>query len=407
MIANSSHIADVVIIGGGVMGASIAWHLARRQTGRVMLLERETIAAGASGRTGALLRQHYSNRLEATLAHRSLEVFRHWPDIVGGDPVHTPMPLVVTIDTGPGCEANLRHLHANVKLQNELGIQSRLVSAGELRELQPYAQFDDIEMAALEPDSGYVDAIAATRGLARAAADAGATIREGCPVRSIVVTNDRVAGVQTDHGLIPTRTIVCAAGPWSAPLLSSIGVDVPIHSLRVQTVVLQRPLALEPDHFVYLDTAAGMFCRPAGPGRTLVGVGGGDQHDPVDPDAFDQRNDLHYPSIAIETIAKRMPAMAGARHLSGHVGLYDMTPDAHAIIGPAGPPGLFLALGFSGAGFKKGPAVGEAVADTILMGASPTVDLTPFHLSRFATEAWREPWSDSEYAFRRDFGHRF
>jgi len=407
MISTASNTADVVIIGGGVMGASIAWHLVRQQAGRVTLLERETIAAGASGRTGALLRQHYSNRPEATLAHRSLAVFRHWTDVVGGDPVHTPIPLVVTIDTGPACEANLRHLHANVKLQNEVGIQSRVVSADELRALQPYAQFNDGEMAALEPDSGYVDAIAATRGLARAAASAGATIHESCPVRLIVVTNDRIAGVQTDHGLIATRTVVCAAGPWSASLLGSIGVDVPIESLRVQTVVLQRPLDLEPDHFVYLDTAAGMFCRPAGPGRTLVGVGGGDQHDPVDPDAFDQRIDSSYPGVAIEAIARRMPAMAGAAYLHGHVGLYDMTPDGHAIIGPAGPTGLFLAVGFSGAGFKKGPAVGEAVADTILTGTSPTVDLTPFRLSRFATENWREPWSDSEYVLRRDFGHRF
>ena len=397
---------DIAIIGGGIMGASLAWHLARRGAGQVTLLERSVIAAGASGRTGALLRQHYSNRPEATLAWASLQTYANWPQIVGGEPVHTPSGLVVTVETGPQSDGNVARLRRNVALQNEIGIPSRVISPTELREMEPGARVDDLAAAAFEPTSGYVDAIAATRGMARAAARAGATIIEGCPVLAIETDGDRVCGVRTPAGAVSVNTIVCAAGPWSNPLLAEVGVSAPVEALRVQVAVLQRPLALEAPHFVYLDTAAGMFCRPWGPGRSLVGVSGGDQHDPVDPDQYDQRNDPGYPALAIAAISRRLPAMTGAAYLHGHAGLYDMTPDAHPILGPAGPDGLYLMLGFSGAGFKKGPAVGQAMADLILDGRSSLVDLHPFRHDRFDTDAWRTPWSDSEYIFRSDFGHR-
>ena len=397
---------DVAIIGGGIVGTSLAWHLGRRGVRGVTLFERATVAAGASGKTGALLRQHYSNRPEATLAHASLDVFRNWPELVGGDPVHTPSPLVVTVDTGPGCEDNLVRLHANVELQNAVGIRSRVVSPTELREIEPYAHVDDIAAAALEPDSGYVDAIAATRAMARAAIQEGVRVIEGSPVLAIGIDGDRVTGVHTPDGFVAAGTVVCAAGPWSSSLLEAIGVAVPLEALRVQVAILHRPLALDAPHLAYVDTAAGIFCRPWGPGRTIIGVGGGDQHDPVDPNRYDERSDPGYPALAIAAISRRFPGMVDAAYLYGYAGLYDMTPDAHPILGPAGPDGLYLAVGFSGAGFKKGPAVGQVLAETIVDGRSSLVDLAPFRLARFATEAWRQPWSETEYIFRSDFGHR-
>jgi len=396
---------DVAIVGGGIVGTSLAWELTRRGAGRVTLFERSVVAAGASGRTGALLRLHYSNRPEATLAWESHKVFADWPEVVGGEPVHTPSGLVVTVETGRGYEANLGRLHRNVALQNAIGIPSRVVSPAELRELQPFARVDDLAAAAYEPTSGYVDAVAATRGMARAAERAGATIREGCPVVAIETDGDRVVGVRTPDGVVPAGTVVVAAGPWSTRLLAGGGVAVPIEALRVQVVVVQRPLALESQHYVWLDTVAGMFCRPWGPGRTLVGLGGGDQHDPVDPDAYEERTDPGYPARAVAALARRFPALAGAAFLHGHAGLYDMTPDAHPILGPAGPDGLFLALGFSGAGFKKGPAVGRALAELILDRRVGFVDLHPFRLDRFADDGWRRPWSENEYRFRSHCGH--
>lgn len=398
--------ADVVVIGGGIMGASIAWQLGRKGVRDVAVLERSTVASGATGRTGALLRQHYTNRPEATLAHLSLQVFKNWSETVGGDCGHSPTGVVVTVDNGPGCERNIDLMRRNIEMQNEIGIDSRLVTAAELQSLQPFAKVDDLRVAAYEPASGYVDSIAAARSMAAAAIRGGATVQEGIKVLQICVQNDRVTGVRTADGVVPTETVVCAAGPWSTALLAAAGVTAPITALRVQVAIVQRPMELDEPHFVFLDMAAGMFCRPWGPGRTLVGVGGGDQHDEVDPNVWDQRNDPGYPALAAAAAARRMPAMAGASYLHGHAGLYDMTPDAHPIIGATGVEGLHVAAGFSGAGFKKGPAVGLCMAELIADGAASAVDLHPFRLSRFDTEDWREPWSDSEYIFTSDFGHR-
>lgn len=407
MTAGVPKAVDVAIVGGGIMGTSLAWSLAKRSAGRVALFERSVIGAGASGRTGALLRQHYSNRPEATLVQASFQVFANWPEIVGGPPVHTPAGLVVIVDAGPGCEENLARLHRNVAIQNEIGIASSVISPAELKKLQPATRVDDITAIVYEPTSGYVDAVAATQGMARAATAAGAEIFEGSPVLAIETDGDRVSGIRTPHGTVATRTVVCATGPWSNALLAPLGVTVPIKALRVQIAIVQRPLALEPPHFVYLDTVAGFFCRPWGAGQTLVGLGGGDQHDPADPDRFETRNDPGYPAVAIAAIAKRMPAMASASYLHGHAGLYDMTPDAHPIVGPVGPDGLYLMAGFSGAGFKKGPAVGQALAELILDGRASLVDLAPFRFGRFASDGWRQPWSENEYRFASDFGHRF
>jgi sarcosine oxidase subunit beta len=398
--------ADIVIVGGGIMGASLAWHLARRSAGRVVLLERDVIAAGASGRTGALLRRHYSNLPEAVLAHRSWRTFANWPEIVGGPPVHTPSGLIVTVDTSPERASNVERMRRNVAMQNEVGIPSRVVSQVELQELQPQANWDDVTVAAYEPDSGYVDSIPATQGMARAARSASAEVHEGVRVLQVLTDGDRVSGVRTTAGDIAAGTVVVAAGPWTSALLRTAGVELPIEALRVQVAILQRPLDVA-EHMVYLDTAAGIFTRPWAPGRTMIGVGGGDQHDPVDPDAFENRNDEEYGAVAIAAISQRIPGMRHARYLHGHAGLYDMTPDAHPVLGAAGPDGLYVAAGFSGAGFKKGPAVGEALADLILAPerGPDWVDLGRFAADRFAGGGWQEPWGPDEYEFSSDFGH--
>jgi len=292
-------------------------------------------------------------------------------------------------------------------MQNRVGIETQVVTPAELRQLQPYGFFNDLVIASYEPASGYVDSIATARSLAQAAIREGVEIHEQIDTRAIVAAGDRVTGVATSSGFIPAETIVCAAGPWSTTLLAGAGVAIPVTALRVQVAVIQRPIALEPPHFVYLDTAAGMFCRPWGPGRTLVGVGGGDQHDEVDPDCYEVRNDAGYGALAIEAVARRMPAMANAQYLHGHAGLYDMTPDAHPIIGASGVDGLYLAAGFSGAGFKKGPAVGKCLAELIVNGAATTVDLAPFRLNRFDDDGWHTPWGPDEYVMTSDFGHKF
>ncbi len=400
--------ADVVIVGGGIMGTSLARELALRGAGSVLLLERRTVAFGGSGRTGALLRRHYSNVPEATLAHRGWEIYSNFPEIVGGEPVHTACGLVVTVDTSPECEANIGKLHRNIALQNGVGIPSRAVTPEELAELQPFADWSDVRIAAYEHNSGYVDSVTATRGMAQAARRAGAEIREQTPVLGVETDGSRVTGVRTGDGVIHAGAVVVAAGPWTPQALAGSGVELPIEATRVQVAILHRPLELEQPHFVYLDTAAGIFARPWAPGRTMIGVAGGDQHDACDPDDYREQNDPDYPQLAIDAISKRIPAMKKASYLTGQVGMYDMSPDTHPLLGAIGPDGLHVMTGFSGAGFKKAPGIAEAMSDMITKGHCDWVDMSVFRPGRFFEPGFdpNAPWTDTEYTFSSDFGHR-
>ena len=400
--------ADFVVIGGGITGASTAWHLAKRGVGSIVLLERGTIASGASGWTGALLRRHYTNRPEATLAHHSHLVFRNWDEIVGGSCGYEPQGLIVTVDQRPEVARNVELMAENVAFQQSLGIETECISAADLKALQPWCTVDDVQTVAYERNSGYADAPLATRSMVDAAERAGASIREWVQTLAILTDSDggRITGVETDAGTIATGTVVLAAGPWSVALAATAGIELPIESIRVQIAIVHRPRELSEPHFVFLDMAAGCFTRPWAAGRSLLGVAGGEQHDTADPNDFAPGNDADYPDTAKAAVAKRIPAMARASYLHGHAGLYDMSPDTHPIIGPAGPDGLFVACGFSGAGFKKGPAVGECLAALIVDGAPSLVDLAPFRLSRFDSPGWDQPWSETEYIFTSDFGHK-
>jgi sarcosine oxidase subunit beta len=396
---------QIAVIGGGIVGGSIAWQLALRNAGQVTLYEKSVIAAGASGRTGALLRRHYTNEAEARLAQLGWETFRIWDERVGGWCGYVPWPVVVTVATKGEYASNVELMRENIAMQNRLGIDARLISAIELAELQPRTFVGDVDFVSYEPDSGYVDSIQATTSMIEAATRAGATIREGIEVTGIQTTGGRANGVTTSAGSFPADIVICAGGPWSTALMETAGVAVPISAIRVQVIIAQRPIELLEPHFIYLDTVAGIFTRPWGPGRSLVGIAGGDQHDEVDPNEANLFNDHGYPPKAIEAMARRIPAMKNARYLHGHAGLYDMTPDAHPFIGAAGVDGLYVAAGFSGAGFKKAPGVGIALAEMILDGEARSADLAPFALSRFESNAWKQPWSATEYHFDSDFGH--
>lgn len=401
--------ADVVIIGGGIMGASLAFALTKLGVRDILVIERGTLAAGASGKTGALLRQHYTNVPEATLAHLSLQMFRNWDDSVGGDCGFTETGSIVTVATSGPDAVNVERMRRVIAMQNAVGIKSEVINADRLVDLQPFAVADDIAVAAYERESGYVDAIAATRSMAEAAIRGGARINEGRTVTAIRSAGGRVVGVDTDTGSVNAGVVVSAAGAWSVPLLADVGVNVPIEAQRVQVVVLARPLGMPAEGtMTYVDTAAGFFCRNWGPNRTLAGVGGGEFHDIVNPFDWDERSNIGFGDVVKGYLARRMPAMAQATPLYGHAGIYDMTPDTHPILSATESiDGLYLMLGFSGAGFKKGPAIGQCMAEMIVHGQSTTVDLTPFHLNRFRSDHWQEPWSENEYSFSTDFGHKF
>src|SRR5262249_20132822 len=214
--------ADVVVVGGGVNGVSIAYALAARGVGNVVLCEQAALANGASGRSSALVRMHYTNEWDARLAFASFPIFRHWPEIMGGPPVFTHTGFVNVV-----APQYADALGKNVAMLRGIGVNTVALAPGELRDLQPFAHIDDIGAAAWEPDSGYADPARTVDGLARRAAELGARILQWTPVRKILTTESRAVGVETSAGRIDAGAVVVAAGAWAPRICREIGVELP------------------------------------------------------------------------------------------------------------------------------------------------------------------------------------
>jgi len=258
--------ADVVVVGGGVNGVSIAHALAGRGV-RVVLVEKGALASGASGRSSALVRMHYTNEWDARLAWASFPVFRHWPELMGGPPVFTHTGFVNVV--GPAHAENLRR---NVAMLQGLGVPTCAITAAELRELQPYAHVEDVGAAAYEPESGYADPAETVEGFRRRATELGARIMQGTEVIRIDRGESRVRAVETSAGRIETGRVVVAAGAWSRRLCQEMGLALPARPKAIDTVAVSRPAELRDPHMVYIDNVLGNYFRPEAGGLTLVGI---------------------------------------------------------------------------------------------------------------------------------------
>lgn len=372
---------DIIIIGGGVMGASIAYHLARQGERRILLLERESICNGTTGRSGAIVRQHYSNDFSIRMAKESLAVFQRFDDVIGGDAGFLTTGMVVMVGE-QGTEA----LRANVQMQQEQGVNTLLIEPEEISELAPGYSGEDIALACYEPETGVADPMATTSSFASRARDYGVTIREGEPVIDILTQDNRIQGVRTTRGEVHAPVVVLAANVWSVALAQAIGIDLPIMATRHPMVALRRPHDFggrQGLHAVGLDLMRQIYLRPDLGGITLVGSTD-NVFTPVDPDNYAQglaEDEIaHFRSMGGESI----PALARAVPRGGWAGIYDDTPDFHPILDrlPA-YEGLFCAAGFSGHGFKLSPVVGKWMAQLILTGNKPD-DMEHFAFDRFA-----------------------
>lgn len=377
---------DAVVVGAGVIGCSTAFHLARLGVRRVALVERRHVAWGASGRSGALVRTHYTNVPEARLALAALPWFEEWEDRVGGSCGFVPTGFVQLV--APADSARLRD---NVgRLRDDVGVETELLQADGLRRLAPYLRVEDGELAAYEPRSGYADPEATTHALAAAAQRLGVTLVEGREVTRIAVEGGRVRGVETAEGRLGCSVVVVAGGNWSRSLLEAIEVQVAIHPTRVQVARFARPsspAAGPGGHLTVIDRRYGYYARPAGETETLVGLSG--SHRPLpDLDDFPRENDDDFVGVARAQLARRIPAFAGAPYAGGHMGPLDVTDDGKAVLGRApGVEGLVLAVGMSGTGFKKAPAIGACLAELVTRGAAETAPIEPFRPGRFAEGA--------------------
>jgi sarcosine oxidase subunit beta len=389
--------ADVVVVGGGVNGVSIAYALAARGVARVVLCEQAALANGASGRSSALVRMHYTNEWDARLAFASFPVFKHWPEIMGGPAVFTHTGFVNVV-----APAYADALRKNVQMLRGIGVNTTAMTSGELHDLQPFANVDDLGAAAWEPESGYADPAGTVEGFRRRASELGAQILQWTPVRKILRSESRVIGVETSAGRIAAGAVVVAAGAWAPRLCREIGIELPARPKGLDTVQVERPPALAEPHVIFIDNVLGTYFRPESRIRTIVGVPCQDWD--VDPDA-PMVLAPGAAAIGAQMLTHRIPAMEGATLARGYRAVDCYSRDRHAILGRVdGIDGLYLATAFSGSGFKIAPAVGVCMAEMILDGRAKTVDIDAFGLRRFAEG--KSPEGPYPYAPRRDHSDR-
>lgn len=361
------------------MGASLAFHLARQRPGRVLVLERaDQPCAGMTRRSGALVRTHYTNEPEARLALLGLEWFESWEERVGGECGFRRTGALWMV--APGDAERLRR---NVTMLRRVGVETGVLDPEEARRLQPDLIPDGIGAAAYEPRSGYADPVATTLSLLEAARRHGARVRLSTPALRLRVRSGRVEGVQTPAGPVDAPVVIVATNVWAPPLLATAGVEAPVVPGRVQICFLTRPPDL--DHGVFVDTSLGAYGRPHPDGTTLLGVDHFAPRPVADPDRYREENDPEFVEGAALLYRRRYRRTASSRYARGHAALYDLSPDHAAILDRApGVEGLWLAIGFSGTGFKKAPAVGLCLSEWVLAGAPRSADLSAFRLARFA-----------------------
>src|SRR5216117_4319886 len=385
--------ADVVVVGGGVIGTSIAFALASAGVKRVTLLEKGALASGASGRSSALIRMHYVNEEDARLAWASFPVFRDWRERMGGPPVFTQTGFVAVV--GHRDSAALR---ANVEMLKKIGIDTTALSPAELKTLQPFVNVDDVGAVAYEPASGYASPADVVEGFRRQAQARGAHILQWTPATRIVRRESAVVGVETAAARIDAGAVVVAAGAWAPRLCREIGLELPARVKGIDTVVVTRPAELARPHVIFIDNVQGSYFRPESGILTIVGVPCQDWD--LDPDG-PLSLPPEAPSVSAQILTHRIPTMERATLARGYRAFDCYSRDRHAILGRVdGVDGLYLATAFSGSGFKIAPAVGMCMAELILDGRAKTVDIEPFSLERFAEG--RSPEGPYPYAPRRE-----
>ena len=373
--------ADVIVVGAGVQGASLAFHLARRGV-RALVVERRTIAAGATGRSSGLVRMHYDLLSDARLAVASLPWFREWAERVGGDCGFTVTGFIQLV--GPDKADRLR---ANVADLQRIGVPTEVVDPDRIRALVPPIAVDDDELGAWEPESGYADPAATAAGFLRGALDAGARLVQGAEVTGIATAGGRVRGVETSHGTFAAPVVVIAAGGWAGRVAAMADVALPISVWRHDVAYVGTVPGVELPFPAVIDDASAMYFRPEGRELVLVGL---EDHTRSDgsPDRETESVEAGFDARATERIVRRMPALADGSFRAAHSGQDGLTEDERPIlgpVGPTGPDGLWLDCGHSGTGFKTSPAVGLALAEWIVDGEPRTVDIRPYGLERFAT----------------------
>ena len=371
--------AEVAVIGGGCVGTSTALHLARLGCKDVLLLERDHLAWGATGKSSAIVNLGVWNASEplTKMLIESIEIFRNFGERIGGNSGFRPTGWMGL--TGRKFEERVRKTVAS---QKDFGAQSLLISPTEVSKLQPGVVTDDLTVAVHEPFAGYADPVETTNAYGKAAEKLGARIETNAPVKRIKVEGDTKV-LETGRGTFKAKKVVVAANVWAPKLLTDLGVQLPIKPTRKQVCLFKLTDETKSPRIIMDDFQNDLYIKPEGD-HTLVG----EIETPgleCDPDNFSESLDSETIPKLAQKLVQRLPAMNAAVSKGGYAGPYDVSPDGHPILDELpGFDGLYCAVGFSGHGFRFSPATGRLMAELVLDGNTKGVDVKEFRLSRFA-----------------------
>ena len=366
--------ADIVIIGGGVMGASTAYHLASRGQKNVVLLEKdEFFGQEATGRCAGGVRFQFSTEINVRLSLESLPMLDHFKEQTGQD-INFRKCGYLFVLTKPEDVKTFRH---SLEMQQSLGVHTEWLAPDEVRQRLPLMRFEDALAGSYNPQDGLVDPNSVVFGYVSAAQRLGAKFLNNVEVTGIQVEAGKIVGVKTNQGVISTGAVVNAAGPWAGQVGQMAGVNIPITALRRQ-IMTTTPLPEVPADFPFvLDFAQSLYFHREGEG-ILTGMS-----NPNEKPGFDQNIDDTFELINLEAAIARMPCLEKAGLLTHWAGLYEVTPDAHPIFGKSPVNGFYIVAGFSGHGFMHGPISGKLMTEYILDGKFKTVDVSMLDLARF------------------------
>jgi sarcosine oxidase, subunit beta len=366
--------AEVVVIGGGVMGASTAYHLAARGVKNVVLLEKEEFfGTGATGRCAGGVRYQFSTEVNVQLSLASLPMLERFEEEFEQAIEYNQVGYLMLLTN----EKDLETFRRNVKLQHALGVKTEWLDGNEVRRRVPILQAEDVIAATNYPKDGTVDPNGVVMGYIRAAQHLGVIALTETTVTGIGVEHGKITGVETPSGTISTPKVVNATGPWASIIGQMAGIPIPITPLRRQWLTTTALPDLPPDFPFVIDFAQSLYFHPEGDGL-LTGMS-----NPHEEPGFGQNIDPNWELVHMDAAIKRLPMLETAGMSSRLAGLYENTPDAHPIYGATPLEGFYILSGFSGHGFMHGPISGQLMAEILLDGKASTVDISMLDLARF------------------------
>jgi sarcosine oxidase subunit beta len=372
-------LADVVIIGGGIMGASTAYHLAKRGCRNVVVLESgEMFGAGSTGLNAGGVRYQFSTAVNIELSKLSIGMMERFAEQMGQEVALRRCGYLFLLDSAD----DLQRFRTNVELQNRHGVPSEVLSADSIASLVPEVDLAGVIGGTWCPRDGLVDPHGLLQGYVKCARKLGVTLETRAPAMAIEVGDGHVHRVVTPHGAIDTPAVVIAAGPWSGQVASLAGVELPIQPIRRQIAVTNPIPGLRTDFPFVIDFSRALYFHREGAG-ILTGMSNRDELP-----GFDTSVDEEWRLTHIENAVARLPMLAETELLAEWAGLYEVTPDDQPVLGRLPhADGLFVVAGFSGHGLMHGPAAGLLMAEEILDGRARTIDIDALRWSRFANGA--------------------